>query len=118
MFKPVIIGIVTYILTAIGLWFFLSLLFVSLTEKVFFLVPFISAIIPLIVSGYVVGINLKRTSIIQLILYSGLVGLVGFSLSLLVTEARGEKSLFIILLLGAFALSALGGFVGGRKNVL
>lgn len=111
-------GIVTYILTAIGLWLFLSLLFVSITEKVFFLVPFISVVIPLIVSGYVVGINSKRTSIIQLILNSGLVGLAGFSLSLLVTEARGEKSLLIILLVGAFALSAFGGFVGGRKNVL
>jgi hypothetical protein len=118
LIKPISLGIVTYILTAIGLWFVLSLIFSTVSEKVLLLVPITSALIALLVSGYITSINLKTHKLSQKITYSSITGIIGFSLSLLITQAKGEISLLIFLLLGAAAVSAFGGLIGGRKNVL
>ena len=118
MIKPIALGVITYIITAIGLWFVLSLLFASITEKVLLLVPFASVIIPLFLAGYVTAINIKTNNIIKNMLFGCVSGLIGISISLLVTQAKGEMSFLILLMLGAISVSAIGGFVGSRKNVL
>lgn len=112
---PLFIGVATFSLTSIGLWFTLSLVFISLSEKVFLLVPFLSVVLPLFISGYMTSKNMKDKVIWQKLSSSGMVGLIGVSLSMIVTQAQGKVSWLLLMLVCGISISVIGGFFGSRK---
>lgn len=114
--KPLLVGVATYIVCAVGLWFVLSYLLVPIIEDVIWLIPAASTLVPLFLSGHVAASRTVSRRRALRIAFGTTAGLVGFALTLLVTQSRGEVWLDIVLCLGAATVAAAGALIGTRSH--
>ena len=116
--KSLAIGVAAYILCAVGIWFALSLL-LSLSpigESSAWVIPAAMALIPLFVARFVTARFSALSQRHKRVLLGVAAGLLGFFVSLLITQTQGELWVLIPVLLGAAAVAAAGGLAGARRT--
>ena len=110
--RPLALGVASYVVSAIGLWFVLSyLLWAILPDLVWVLVGSVT-IVPLFVSGYV-GARLTRSRYrMRRIAFGIVAGLIGYGISLVATQSRGTLWISVVLLIGAATVAGVGAAIG------
>ena len=112
------LGFAVYVLTAVGLWFVLSLSLSSTPEKLFMLIPAACTLLPLFISGYITS-KYTATKNMSLRITSGIIpGILGFAISLLITSTIGETWFMALLVMGAIATAFTGALLGAKYNAL
>jgi hypothetical protein len=118
IFKPVAYGLAAYLVSAVGLWFVLLFVLLPVMPATTWLLPAVITLIPLFLSGYVtakVAVSSHRS---RRVVLGGVAGIIGFGISLVITQAQGEAWPFILLAIGGAAVAASGGFLGSQKQNL
>ncbi len=110
--KPIALGIVTYFVTAIGVWFFLSnVLYAVFAEAAGLLIGAV-VLVPLIVSGYV-GARFTVSGYRARRVWFGVASaLAGYATSYFFVDVRGEAWMLIVVFLGAAIVAAVGAWLG------
>ena len=114
--KPVALGVVAYIISAVRLWFVLSfVLFPVMPNAAFWLLPAVTTLVPLFLSGYAAASFTVSSHRSRKVAIGVVAGLIGFGISMVVTQAQGQVWFFVLFILGAAVVSALGSFLGARQ---
>lgn len=114
--KPIGFGVAAYVVSAIGLWFVMSYLLFPLMPGAIWLLPAMVTLVPLFLSGYVGARLTVSRHLSRRVAFGVVAGLIGYGISLVVTQARGEIWFFGLFLLGAAVVAAFGGFLGARQR--
>lgn len=115
--KPIGIGVAAYVISAVCLWFVLSYVLYPVIPGAIWALPAVVTLVPLFLSGYVaakVTVSSHRSRKVGIGIIAGLIG---FGISLVITQAQGAGWFFVLFVLGAAIVAAIGGFLGVRgKN--
>ena len=114
--KPLALGVAAYITAAVGLWFVLSHILFPFMPGAIWALPAAITLVPLFLSGYVAARLTASRHRSRKVAFGVIAGLVGFGISLVITQSHGEVWLFAPLLLGAAIVAALGSFLGARRE--
>lgn len=114
--KPIALGVGTYLITGVGLWFVLSFVLMPFMSEVFWVLPGAVTIVPLFVSGYVAARYTGSSHRFRRTLLGIIAGMIGFALSLVITSAGGLPWFLGLLFLGAAAVAATGAALGARAK--
>lgn len=114
--KTIALGVAAYVSAALGIWFVLSYLLMPVAERVIWILPAATTLVPLFFSGYVAARHAKSSHRTRRVGLGVVAGVTGFGLFLVITQARGEIWLFVILSLGAAVVAAIGGLAGTRPK--
>lgn len=114
--KPVALGVAAYIMSAVGLWFVLSFVLLPVMPDTIWLLPATITLVPLLLAGYVAARFAISSHRSHRVAFGVIAGLIGYGISLVVTQARGEVWFFVLFVFGAAIVAALGGLLGARQQ--
>jgi peptidoglycan/LPS O-acetylase OafA/YrhL len=114
--KPIAFGVVAYVVSAVGLWFVLSYALISVMPEIFWLLPTVFTLVPLFISGYVAARFTISNQRVRKVVFGVIAGLIGYGISIVVTQASGEAWFLILLVFGAAIVAAAGSFFGSRRE--
>jgi hypothetical protein len=114
--KPIALGVAAYVVSAVGLWFVLSrILFPSMPGTIW-LLPAVVTLVPLLLSGYVAARFTVSKHRLRKVALGVVAGLIGYGISLIITQAQGEVWFFALFVFGAGIVAALGSILGARQE--
>ncbi len=117
--KPIALGVTAYLVSAVGLWFVVSFVLMRFLSSVVWLLPAVTTLVPLFVSGYTAARCTISSHRLRRIAFGVTAGIIGLALALFITHAQGEAWFFGLFIFGAAIVAAAGGFIGTRvKNAL
>jgi hypothetical protein len=114
--KPLAFGVAGYITAAVGLWFVLSHILFPFMPGAIWALPAVVTLAPLFLSGYVAARFTASSYRSRKVAFGVIAGLMGFGISLVITQSHGEVWFFAPLVLGAAIVAALGSFLGARRE--
>jgi hypothetical protein len=116
--KPIGFGVAAYAISAVCLWFVFSYVLTPVMPGAIWVLPAVLTLVPLFLSGYVASRSAISNPRSRKVALGVVAGLIGYGITLVITQAQGEGWLFVLLFLGAATVSAIGSFLGARqKNV-
>jgi len=114
--KPIAFGVAAYVISAVGLWFVLSYVLFPVMPGAIWLLPTAITLVPLFLSGYVAARFTVSSHRSRRVVFGVVAGLIGYGISLVITQAQGEVWFFVLFVLGAAIVAALGSFLGTRQE--
>jgi len=117
--KPLFLGITAYFLPVAIFFIMRNFIKSHLYTDVYLLYHILILATPLLFSGYI-GAKFTNTSFRWLkILFGMSCGLIGFTVTLLVTKTDIDTMIMLLLVLAAAVVTYIGGFIGSKsKNAL
>ena len=112
---PLALGLVAALASAVGLWLALSLLLMPWFEDSFALLPALIVIPSLMLGGFVAGRKTRTAKRALKLTMGGIVGILVVACLSLITSASGFPWFFMLLALGAAAISTFGAFLSTRR---
>ena len=92
--KPIALGVAAYVVSGVGLWFVVSFVLMRVVSSVVWLLPAVTTLVPLFVSGYIAARYTASSHRSRRIAFGVIAGIIGFALTLLITQAQGEAWFF------------------------
>jgi hypothetical protein len=114
--KPIALGLAAYVASAVGLWFVLSYVLFPAMPGAIWLLPAVITLVPLFFSGYVAARFTVSNHRARRVAFGVIAALIGYGISLVITQAQGEVWFFVLFILGAAIVAAAGSFIGARQN--
>lgn len=114
--KPIAFGVAAYVISAVALWFVLSHVLFPAMPGAIWLLPAVITLVPLFLSGYVAARFTVSSHHSRRVALGVVAGLIGYGISLVITQAQGEVWFFVLFVLGAAIVAALGSFLGARQE--
>ena len=114
--KPIALGLAAYVASVVGLWFVLSYVLFPVMPGAIWLLPAVVTLVPLFLSGYVAARFTASNHRARRVAFGVIAALIGYGISLVITQAQGEAWFFVLFMLGAAIVAAAGGFIGARQN--
>jgi hypothetical protein len=85
-------------------------------SEIFWLLPAVFTLVPLFISGFVAARFTVSNQRVRKVATGVIAGLIGYGISLAVTQAGGEAWFLILLVFGAAIVAAAGSFFGARQE--
>jgi len=114
--KPIAFGVAAYVISAVGLWFVLSYVLFPVMPDAIWLLPAVITLVPLFLSGYVAARFTVSSHRSRRVAFGVVAGLIGYGISLVITQAQGEVWFFALFVFGAAIVAALGSLLGARQE--
>jgi hypothetical protein len=114
--KPIGFGVAAYVISAVALWFVLSYVLTPVMPGAIWALAAVVTLVPLFLSGYVAARSAISNHRSRKVAFGVVAGLIGYGITLVITQAQGEGWFFVLLFLGAATVSVIGSFLGARQE--
>lgn len=113
---PLALGLLATLASGVGLWLALSLLLMPWLKVSFALLPALVVIPSIMLGGFVAGRKTKTARLGLKLSMGAIVGILAMACFSVITSASGIAWFFVLLALGAAAISASGAFLSTRRR--